>query len=241
MVGSVNGHPVAVNYARLQRALRKRGVRGFARQAIQLARTRRARRAWADADRAFDARHGVDTTGIVPLEALAIDSDNKGFGIRYQPSNPDGFRALVATLDEPLGELTFVDLGAGKGRTLLLASELGFRRVVGVEFAPELCEIARRNVAAYPASAALGDGVEVVCADAARWPLPDSPLLLYVYNAFEAPLMAEVVRSIHRSWTERPRTILLALVNRTIEADALAQLGFRLVGDGEHGEVYAPC
>jgi SAM-dependent methyltransferase len=232
---------VTVSYARLQHALRKRGVRGSARQVLTLARTRRARRAWARADRAFDARHGVDTTGIVPLEALAIASDNKGLGIRYQPSDPDGFRALIASLDEPLEELTFVDLGAGKGRTLLLASELGFRRVVGVEFASELCEIARRNVAAYPASAARGDDVEVVCHDAATWPLPDSPLLVYVYNAFEAPLMAEVLRGVHRSWEERPRTILLALVNRTIDAAELGRLGFRLAADGEHGEVYVPC
>jgi SAM-dependent methyltransferase len=237
----VNGRPVTVGYARLQRALRKRGVRGSARHAFRLARTRRARREWARHDRAFDARHGVDTTGIVPLETLVIDSHNKSHGIRYQPSDPDAFRALIASLDEPLDELTFVDLGAGKGRTLLIASELGFRRVVGVEFAHELCDIARRNVAAYPASAARGDGVQVVCADAAHWPLPDAPLLLYVYNAFEPPLMAEVLDSIHRSWEERPRTILLALVNRTIDADELDRLGFRLVADGAHGEVYAPC
>ena len=237
----MNGHPVTVSYARLHRALRKHGVRGCARHAFQLARTRRARRAWARADRAFDAHHGVDTTGIVPLEALTISSENKGLGIRYQPSDPAGFRALIESLDEPRGELTFVDLGAGKGRTLLLASELGFRRIVGVEFAPELCAIARHNVAAYPPSAARADDVEIVCSDAAHWPLPDSPLLLYVYNAFEPPLMAEVLRRIHRSWEERPRTILLALVNRTIDAEELARIGFRLVMDDEHGEVYVPC
>jgi hypothetical protein len=53
--------------------------------------------------------------------------------------------------------------------------------------------------------------------------------------------MAEVLGSVHRSWEERPRTILLALVNRTIDADELDRLGFRLVADGAHGEVYAPC
>lgn len=56
------------------------------------------------------------------------------------------FRALMASLSAPVDELTFVDLGAGKGRAMLLASELPFRRIVGVEFSPELCDVARRNL-----------------------------------------------------------------------------------------------
>jgi SAM-dependent methyltransferase len=240
-VEAMSGQPVTVRYARFRRALRTRGAVGTARQALSHARTYRARREWAHLDGAFDVRHGVDTTGIVPLESLKIDSANKELGIRYQPSNPEGFRALMGTIEEPLDELTFVDLGAGKGRTLLLASELPFVRVVGVEFSSELCEVARRNVAAYPASAARNGSVDVVCADAAQWPIPESPLLLYVYNAFEAPLLASVLVGIHRSWEQQPRTVLVALVNRTIPKADLTRLGFRLVSGGAHGEVYAPC
>src|SRR6516225_8353137 len=45
---------------------------------------------------------------------------------------------------------TFVDIGCGKGRALMVASAFPFRRLVGVEISPELCEIARANTARRP-------------------------------------------------------------------------------------------
>src|SRR5262245_7210757 len=112
---------------RLQRAVRVHGVKGTAHVVTRRVRTTRARRRRPRLDAESDRRRGVDTDGIVPREALSIESPTRDLGVRYQPTSPDGFRALMAQAPIGEGELTFVDLGSGKGRPLLLASELPFR------------------------------------------------------------------------------------------------------------------
>lgn len=229
-----------VGYARGRRALRVWGLRATARESMRYVCTWRGRRRWADLDQAFDREHGVDTAGIVPLQALAIDSANRDLGVRYQASCAADFRGLMARLALPAEELTFVDLGAGKGRAMLLASELPFRRVVGVEFAPELCEVARRNVESFQVAAQRCREFEVICADAAEYQLPDEPTLVYIYNSFAEPVMRAVLANVRRSVDERPRKLLLALVNRKLDASALADMGWRRLADHEHGELYEP-
>jgi Histone methylation protein DOT1 len=97
-------------------------------------------------DQAFDWRYGVDTRGIRPLEDLAIDSRHVAHGVHYAPTRVRYFRAILRALPIPRDSV-FVDLGAGKGRMLLLAAQSGcFRKVVGVEFSAELCRTAEQNI-----------------------------------------------------------------------------------------------
>ena len=49
---------------------------------------------------------------------------------------------------------TFVDLGSGKGRTLLMASDYPFRRIIGVELLPSLHQIAQENLRQYKSESA---------------------------------------------------------------------------------------
>ena len=217
------------------------GLRGTLQESFRHVRTWRARRHWARVDQAFDNEFGVDTAGIVPLQALTIASSNKELGHRYQAADADSFRALMGGLAVPADGLTFIDLGAGKGRAMLLASEHPFRRVVGVEFAPALCDVARRNVEVFDSPAQQCDEFEVVCADAAEYELPDEPSLVFIHNSFEDPLMRSVLAGIRRSADERPRRLLLLLVNRRLEQAELTRAGWQKVSSHEYGELYEPA
>jgi SAM-dependent methyltransferase len=230
-----------VGYLRLRRALRVHGVRGTVRRGARLLWTWRAQRRRAAEDRAWDADHGVDTAGILPLEALDIPSQNRDVGNRYEPSSPDGFRALMAAMETPLEGLTFVDLGAGKGRALLLASELPFRRIVGVEFAPALAEIARQNIARYRSDRQRCRSFEIVCVDAVEYELPEEPCLVYDYNAFEAPIITAVLANLRRSYDRRPRPLLLVLGKQEVDSRLFAGAGFRRILTHEYGEAYEPA
>ena len=230
-----------LGYLRLRRAVKVHGLRGTVRLGAQLLRTWRARLRRAAADRAWDAHHDVDTAGLIPLQALDIPSKNRDVGVRYEASSPHGFRALMEAIEIPVGGLTFVDLGAGKGRALLLASELPFRRIVGVEFAPALAQVARQNVARYRSNRQRCRSFEIVCADAVEYELPDEPCLVYVYNAFEAPIMPAVLANLRRSYDRRPRRLLLVFGNRQADSRLFAGAGFRRVLAHEYGEVYEPA
>ena len=79
-------------------------------------------------DAAFDREHGVDTAGIIPLGALDATGRWASHGNRYEATTPALFHRALEGLQIDFGRFTFVDIGAGKGRALLLASEYPFPR-----------------------------------------------------------------------------------------------------------------
>jgi SAM-dependent methyltransferase len=110
-----------------------------------------------------------------------------------------------------LGELgvacekaTFVDLGAGKGRALLIAARSPFRELVGVEYSATLAATARANV-----QRAGDDRIRIVHADAASYRFPDGPLVLYFYNPFDATVMREVIWNLTQSHQHQRRRIVV--------------------------------
>src|SRR5260370_36125929 len=102
---------------------------------------RRVRRTSA----AFDRNLGVETAAPVGLWHLRIPSENLADAERYQAVDPNAFRRLLSSIDTDWSSFTFIDLGCGKGRALIVANEFGFERLIGVEFAAILGHNATRN------------------------------------------------------------------------------------------------
>lgn len=147
----------------------------------------------------FDQLHGTDTATIVPLWQLRIDSPNAKAGVRYQAVGPEAIQLGLALIDMPLKDFSFVDLGSGKGRSLIVAAEIGFRTVIGVEFANELVEIARRNLGITKVHNAT-----VLHRDAASYELPAGDLMIFMYDPFKAEVMERVVANIRDAVIARP-------------------------------------
>jgi SAM-dependent methyltransferase len=142
----------------------------------------------------FDRMHGTDTGGLEPLWKLSIRSPNARFGERYEATHERELTAALDFLGEDLRSFVFIDLGCGKGRTLLVASSMGFERVIGVEFARELAEIAQRNLNRVQARNAM-----VLHADAADFEFPDGNVVLYLYNPFSEEIVQKVLGRLRAS------------------------------------------
>lgn len=205
--------------AGIRRSVEKRGMAGTWRFAGRLAlsvlsgrmlirslRQRAVRRSDAE----FDARNGVVTAGEVRSGDLRTGSCNKLFAAAYQPIDATHFREALSALDIRYEDYAFIDLGCGKGRALLLAAEFPFRRLAGVEFDPDLAATAEANLARYPATKDRAGEIEVLCEDAAAYPLPAGPLLVYMYNPFEMPVMERVVANVRRALELEPRELVVA-------------------------------
>jgi SAM-dependent methyltransferase len=93
-----------------------------------------------------------------------------------------------------LSDYTFVDIGCGKGRVVLLASEYGFREVLGVELNPRLVAVAQRNLTRWIRTPRRCRNVRIVHGDALSIPIPDGPVVLYLFNSFERE-MVELLRA----------------------------------------------
>ncbi len=160
----------------------------------------RERQRYGDVD--YDWEHHVNTT------SAAVGWRNRLLGVfhsPYQPTEPALFREMVESLDIDFSRFTFIDLGSGKGRTLLLASEYPFRRVLGVELLPELNQLAERNIQGFKSEARKCETVESVCQDARSFLFPTEPLLVYLFNPFLESGLAQVVRNLEQSLELHPR------------------------------------
>ena len=164
----------------------------------------------------FDRAHGVQTRVATTLGELLRNTRHGGYD--YEPSPSALFRDVLASLDIDVHETVFVDYGSGAGRVVLLASQLPFKAVVGIEVLPRLHACAQANVAALQATGTSRAPIRLICGDAATFELPLEPLLLYFFNPFRAATMGRVLSNIERSLRRAPRPI--TLVALCCDADA---------------------
>jgi predicted RNA methylase len=171
----------------------------------------------------FDWWHGVSTSGAVPLTGLTIVGPHAQDGIHYEPVLGDGLAILMKYVPDP-GGCTFVDFGAGKGRALLLASEYAFKRIIGIEFARELHEIAQQNIVRYRSRTQKCRSLEIINADAADFEVPAGPLVLFFYNPFGTTVMARVMENLERAMASERRDVWILCVGRWTVTGVIEQL-----------------
>jgi hypothetical protein len=101
---------------------------------------------------------------------------------------------------------------------------------VGVELSADYCKDARLNVASADADARCRQ-VEVLCEDACEFEFPAGPLVLYLFNPFEAPVLQRVLDRLVASLAAQPRDVLIAYCNAAIGRDLLEKAGFELLSE----------
>ncbi len=176
--------------------------------------TRRKSR-YGDID--FDFDYSVDTTWATVSLRTRVREWLRG--VQYQPSEPELFRSMIDSLPAAPDGFTFIDLGSGKGRTLLMASDYPFRRILGLELLPELNEIAVRNIVRYTSDRQKCFTIESQAGDARGFEFPVEPTVLYLFNPFPEHVLREVLRNLERSLRAAPRQVWVIyhnLVHETV-------------------------
>ena len=146
----------------------------------------------------FDTDHGVETSGRIGGSHLGAGHAHDVFNTAYVGVPPSRLRNAVAQWrqvagDRAIGEYAFFDMGCGKGRAVMLASEMGFRECVGVELDPGLAAVARRNLEMWERTGKARCAVRVMEGDATEAALPELPLLVYAYNPFRGPVVRRMM------------------------------------------------
>ena len=186
----------------------------------------------------FDAEHGVTTEALVFLGELDPDAIGPSleFATHYEPTPVAEAEQLLDASPLPPESATFVDLGAGMARVVLLAARRPFRRVIGVEISPALVEIARENLAAVRDARRVVHDVKIVRADAAAYPFPRGDLVVFLYNPFRAEILEGVLANLLASAARRN---VVLLYHTPIERETIdATEAFELIDDLGFGLVY---
>jgi hypothetical protein len=186
----------------------------------------RRRQRFGDAE--FDWDHRVNTT------SAAVSWRDRLLGVFHSPYQPtesalfhEMLEALCQQRRSDFRDFIFIDLGSGKGRTLLMASDYPFRRIIGVELLPALHRTAHDNLSTYTNEAQKCFALETICADATEFAFPAEPTVLFLFNPFPESGLRRVVANLEQSLREDPRAVYVLYHNPLLDHVLSESAGLR--------------
>jgi predicted RNA methylase len=180
--------------------------------------TRRLYRVW-DRGHPFDKQYGVDTIGFLAANEITADKDLAPQIVCYAGSQPSIVRKALAALG-PVQEYTLLDLGCGKGRATIVASEFPFRGVIGVELSPALAQAARANAASIARRFPSRPHITIAEANVLDFALPPGKIAIFAYHPFGAEIMAQVVRKLEAALA-KDTTHVFFVYDNPVHSEAL--------------------
>ncbi len=171
-----------------------------------------------------------------------LDRDRAGeayaHATHYEAVPVDDFRAMMAPVPvETIRRSTFVDVGAGMGRAVLLAMEYPFKQIVGVELSSSLHEIARDNLSRAAAVETKCRDVRLARADARDYRFPKGNLVVFLFNPFDGEALGQTFERILSTRADGDGVV--ALYHTPVHRHALARFGAETIADLPCGVVYA--
>ncbi len=158
-----------------------------------------------------EKKYGINTTGADELHKLEKQGIDISHATIYMPVSytllEEIFEQLPATIHNH-----FLDIGCGKGRALCIAAHKGFKQVTGLDFARDLCEAAKENLAITKQKIPALE-YKVINNDAFYFEIPEDVDCIFFFNPFDEIIMSAVVNNICTSLQNNPRKISIIYVN----------------------------
>jgi len=173
----------------------------------------------------FDLLHGTDTEEAIKVYKLDAVSSSYIHSHGYQASHSNRVADILASLPIRREQYNFVDVGCGKGRALIVAAEIGFRKVTGVEISRALCEKARKNLSIC------GIIGQVLNCDAAAFEAPESACVLFLYSPFNRWVMHQFRRNVERRLKHSNEDIWIVYFSPICRGTLDASRKLRVFGD----------
>lgn len=162
----------------------------------------------------------------------------------YQPTEPALFRDMLASLMQAspkinIREFTFIDIGSGKGRVLLMAADYPFQRILGIELLPELHRVAKENLAKYKSDSQQCFTIDCIQGDASELIFPAEPTVLYLFNPLPESALAKMITNLEQSLRRHPRPVFLLYHNPLLESVLTRCVVLEKIGGTHQYSIYA--
>ena len=199
----------------------------------------RRRQRYGDVEYDWDYR--VDTTGAT------VSWRDRLLGLfhsPYQPTEPALFREMLASLmlasaKFDFREFTFIDIGSGKGRALLMAADYPFRRILGIELLPELHRVAKENIAKYKSDSQQCFAIDCLLGDACEFAFPPEPTVLYLFNPLPESGLVRMMSNLEHSLREHPRPVFVLYHNPLMEHVLAQSTAFKKIAGTHQYSIFA--
>jgi hypothetical protein len=154
----------------------------------------------------FDARFDTDTSAPV------FERDQKTSVHFYVPTTASVIYEILRSIPLQPNKLVFVDMGSGKGRALLIASEFPFAKIVGIELSDNLHRIAEENVKRYKPASQRCAVFDLKCMDARDYSYGAEPFVLFLFDPFGRETLQNITANLEASLRARPREAYVVYV-----------------------------
>lgn len=180
----------------------------------------------------FDVAYGVRTSGLIAGRHLGEGHAHDKHNTAYYGVAPSVWKGLMKIWRESepaanVEETTFVDIGAGMGRAVLLAGEMQFKEVVGVELNRTLAKIAEKNLARWIELARARTKLSILNQDVLEFEWPEGPCVGFMFNPFGAVVMRRLLLRVAEVFKGRPGELDLLYVNHEQEVVIERQKGWK--------------
>ncbi len=148
-------------------------------------------------------------------ERVPTGPDQKRDGGAIDPADLASPRWLINLaldlLPDPPSHQTFIDIGSGRGRVVFEAARRPFEAVLGVENNPQRLDDAMLNLRHWPRSVMACRETEFLHADARRWKLPETDLVVYMFATLQEKDLVSFAQKLVRRMDQGHRITLLLL------------------------------
>jgi SAM-dependent methyltransferase len=175
---------------------------------------------------AFDARFGTDTA------APSFGRGQARGAYFYVATTASVIYEILNSLALQADTFAFVDMGSGKGRALLVASEFAFAKIVGIELSSHLHRIAQENIERYRPSSQQCTDFDLRCMNVVDYEYGPAPPVLFLFDPFGRETLRSVVANLEASLRENPRDAYVVYVYPQFEDVLQDSPVLRKVGDG---------
>ena len=204
----------------------------------------RRRQRYGDVEYDWDFR--VDTT------SATVDWRDRLLGLfhsPYQPTEPALFHEMLASLMRASAtlssarldfrEFTFIDMGSGKGRALLMAADYPFRCVLGIELLAELHRLAKENIGKYKSELQQCFAIDCVLGDGGEFAFPAEPTVLYLFNPLPESGLVRMMNHLEHSLREHPRVVFVLYHNPQLEPVITQNAKFEKIAGTRQYSIFA--
>lgn len=157
----------------------------------------------------FDQVRGIETSEVIPVDDLKISERISASAVEYVGTHVKTFECMMKTIKVDPRKMSFVDIGAGKGRVLILASEYGFPSVTGVEVSPVAFDHGTNNLRSYFECKHEKAVAHLVLEDACTFTFPKGNLMIFLCNPFGGQVLSRFLEHLMDAARSENRRILL--------------------------------
>ena len=139
----------------------------------------------------YDQANGVSTRRRIPVSKLDLTGEVARFTalVVQNRATLTACERCCALWTLNMRNTTSWIWVAGKGRSLLVAAEFPFHKILGSELSQTLSDLARQNCKTFRSKIQACKEVEIIRGDSAEFEFPDAPLVIYLFNPFGARIL----------------------------------------------------